>query len=59
MESDLILLPLFELDSKFCSISRICVLPYPNTHFYFRTFIPFLQDFFVVAFYATEGDISS
>lgn len=47
IESDLILLPLFVLFSKFCSLlsnSKESVLADPNTRFYFKTFIPLLQE---------------
>lgn len=50
MESDLILL-LFVLYSKFYSLfqlKRVCVLADPNIHFDFKTFIPLLQESFLL-----------
>lgn len=51
MESDLIILPLFVLYSKFYSLlssSKESVLTDPNTHFYFRTSIALLQKSFLL-----------
>lgn len=51
MESDLILLLLFVLYSKFYSLlsnSKESVLADPNTHFYFKIFIPLLQESFLL-----------
>lgn len=62
MESDLILLPLFVLYSKFHSLlfnSKESVLADPNMRFYFKTFIPLLQESFLLHLEQRETNLHS